>query len=471
MDFDKIKQFDFRLGNTAQSTPSVPSSVINDNKKKKDNDIPVNPYIKKFVLNSQTPEPKITNTGVIPVDDIKSNPAQTPNFNIPSTPSKVTTDINTIINGFDSSQPKTSGREDIQSRLLALLDKDDSADKEAIRKDLEIAEKEERARKISNEITARDRAYQKQIEALEKNLDGRGASALQDEINDLNRERNRELADLSIQYNVASGDYLAAEKIMNDRIQDIDDENARELTILQTAYNFVQNDMTDTEKFKAEKAFDIYFENQRVANEKEIASYKSLISAEKQTSPASSGELDGTLSVYDMTTELLSEELRNGLSESVGPHALTRINLNKLVTGGTGGVNKFRSLFKNLLSKEVLDYYAQIKQAGVTFGALSEKELDLINQAATGRFGGIYDDDGNFEGRSNLTEKDFIELLEKTRTSSQKAYILRSRGGSEELGRALRQMSPEKLQILFDEIRDGSLGSGVTQFSDNELTY
>ena len=177
---------------------------------------------------------------------------------------------------------------------------------------------------------------------------------------------------------------------------------------------------------------------------------------------------NGALTIYEMADSLLSDDLRSGLKDSVGPIFFTRTNYSPL---NNATVNKFRAQFKNLLSKEVLKYYADIKQAGVTFGALSEKELDLINQAATGAFGGIYDGEGKFEGRSNLKEKDFIELLEATRSASQKTFILSARGASGKLGGVLRNMSAEAVNELFMELRDNPPELEGSSFSDDELKY
>ena len=143
MDFEKLGEYEYTLGGTANSTSAVSSRV------------PVNNRIqrtKTFGNSDNTPTPDVS---VMPVDTLNDKPTQTPDFTVPTsatTNTKVSRDVDTIIGSFSSSNNRL---QDIQDRTLGLLNRDTAAEKQALREDLQISEKGERARKIANEITAR----------------------------------------------------------------------------------------------------------------------------------------------------------------------------------------------------------------------------------------------------------------------------------------------------------------------------
>lgn len=136
-----------------------------------------------------------------------------------------------------------------------ILGTDLGVERQNIREDLKIKEKEERARLLSDQLTKRDRDMQKQLEKLEKNPLGKGELALDADIARFNRESARELADLSFSYNVALGDYNAAEKIASEYISDLQADLQQKQNAWQMLYNLVQNDMTESEKLQATQAF------------------------------------------------------------------------------------------------------------------------------------------------------------------------------------------------------------------------
>ena len=265
------------------------------------------------------------------------------------------------------------------------------------------------------------------------------------------------------------------QKLRNDILQKYAGKGVTGLGNLTTdrliSYQFQQSDPLNWDTLDPKTAYQSLSADQLKRYEGYMEVKDKMTTEQKEENKQAENIRNGALTMYEMADQLLSDDLRNGLSESVGTNPLSRSNLNRFVLGGAGGVNEFRAIFKNLLSKEVLTYYADIKQAGVTFGALSEKELELINQAATGKFGGVYDDEGKFVGKSNLPQKKFVQLLEATRSASQKAFILAARGASEELGDVLRNMSSEAINELFIELRDNPPELEGSSFSDDELEY
>lgn len=122
------------------------------------------------------------------------------------------------------------------------------------REDADVVAKEKRAVDLKNKMVERERSIQKGLEQLEKNPEGKLTGALNAQIAQYNRETARELADLSFSYNVALGDYQAAEKIANDYISDLTADYEQKYN----TWNMLMkmSDMTDEEKMIAQQNFE-----------------------------------------------------------------------------------------------------------------------------------------------------------------------------------------------------------------------
>lgn len=146
-----------------------------------------------------------------------------------------------------------------------------------MRDDAQLKQKEEKSRKLSEEMTARERAYTKQVKEIEKNKQGKFGGAIADELENARKEYNSEQADLAIQYNVALGDFQAAEKVVEKKISDIEKSYTNQIDTLKTAYTFLQNDLTDSEKMKAQQEFDLLRDEKDFEQQKAYASYQQTI--------------------------------------------------------------------------------------------------------------------------------------------------------------------------------------------------
>jgi len=160
---------------------------------------------------------------------------------------------------------------------------DVAAEREQLRIDAQTREKEAQARLLGNKLTARQRDIQKGLEAIEANPRGQTEYALNAEINKYNRETARELADLSFSYNVALGDYQAAEKIVSERLSDIQAQRSQDIQAFNTLFNFVQNDMTESEKLQAQQAFQEKQNETNFEQQQELARLNSTLSIERAT--------------------------------------------------------------------------------------------------------------------------------------------------------------------------------------------
>jgi len=294
----------------------------------------------------QSKLPTSTTAPTISVQGLQNKPQPVPSFQ-QKVPSTVMTSVEAAINTppptrVDVKQP-VSTRDTIQSKILELAGRDTIAEREQIRADAMTAEKEKTARDLSNRLQARKTAYERQIEELEKNAEGKLAGNLNAEINDLQRKANRELADISVQYNVALGDYQAAEKIVSERIADLNTQMQQETNLWKTAYDFVQNDMSESEKLQANQAWEMKMLDRKA----EIDGYKTEQEIALQEAQAQNYQnlLDtGAIALKDVPKEVVgylnvggyvSPEQKTSLDKS--KTLLTNIN-DFLKTGGTTAV-------------------------------------------------------------------------------------------------------------------------------------
>jgi hypothetical protein len=107
---------------------------------------------------------------------------------------------------------------------------------------------------INKEYAATERHYENLKRELEKNAKGMMTSGMQGRLDDLNRQKNQELADIAIKKSAALGDYQTAFEIAQSKIdakyEPLDDE----LKILQATLGIYQDDMTESEKLTAQEA-------------------------------------------------------------------------------------------------------------------------------------------------------------------------------------------------------------------------
>jgi len=148
----------------------------------------------------------------------------------------------------------------------------------------------------------------------------------------------------------------------------------------------------------------------------------------------------------------------SGLNTRVGPSALglpTRTFFGARDSFGAG--QDFASAVQQLTNQDTLATLLELKAAGGTLGAVSEKELDLLQKAASKiNAWEVKGKDGIGKGQWNISEKKFKEELEILRSSSQALY--ESLGG----------LDAEQGQLNgFLDIVDGALQSSDSIYSQS----
>lgn len=100
------------------------------------------------------------------------------------------------------------------------------------------------------------------------------------------------------------------------------------------------------------------------------------------------------------------------LGANVGNYGVTRLNINPF---NQSQVNEFRAGVKQLISSETLSTLLQLKAAGGTLGAISEKELQILQNSAT-KINSWQQPDGTYK----IGEKEFRAELQRIKDATQR---------------------------------------------------
>lgn len=304
-------------------------------------------------------------------------------------------------------------KESLTQQMQSMLSGGKNVNREEIRNELQIAEKQKKSQDIENQIIARQRSYNDQIERLQSNPDKLlNASKLNAQQNLLSREFSRELAELSFAQKIANDDYMGAERLMSDRIKDFQDQRNWEMQTFQVAFDFVQNDMTESEKIQAQQAFQTKQATEDFERQKEMALFQARLQRENASFSASLSGADAptikTINGVDMqwnpqtgqwvpaqTTvdptqaqksldqfAFLEETVASAkkLSTAAGPSGITRFLGDKFV-----GDTKFRQLEQktNTLKTNVLTLMTDPSIKKFFGPQMSEADVRLMTSAGT----------------------------------------------------------------------------------------
>jgi len=171
------------------------------------------------------------------------------------------------------------------------------------------------------------------------------------------------------------------------------------------------------------------------------------------------------------TVKLLESMLNDeqGLKTSVGVGPFSRIDANFFGLGTES--TQFRANAKQLLSQATLDKLLELKAAGGTLGAISEKELDILANAATA-LGAQFDKNGKATGKFEFKEDEFKTALETMRGASMKTFIAASIG-KDAYARAgyqnLDVTDAEDFQTIQNKYNDVLKNPTVQNYAEEEV--
>jgi len=142
--------------------------------------------------------------------------------------------------------------------------------------------------------------------------------------------------------------------------------------------------------------------------EKNNPGLKSEVVALMGTLPPSKAQIDEAKNFVAKLKELRNHK---GLATSVGPQSLSRGAF--YILGSAGKRDEFTGKADSLISKKALNELIEAKSQGATFGALSDRELSVLSNAAT-TLGAWSEIDKNGKVKYfDTTEKSFKDELDK----------------------------------------------------------
>lgn len=297
-----------------------------------------------------------------------------------------------------------------------------------IREDKMLAEKEAVQRQEFDSLTKLREDKRKRIEAIQT---GAGLTKAQKDaaVAQESRVFDRQIADKSFSYNVALGDYQAAEKIANEAIKDLQSDFERKQSTWQVLMKMTE--MTDEEKMIANQAFETKKMQEQFELNKKMALFEAGLKSTSPDAPITK-EINGQTMQWNPTTsewvkpaisvstpdkianetefadvsqkvaqldavladpsliQNITGVLQGNLSTFFGAEGYSPIS--PLLTGKTpsfGGataVNKKNDALNTIsyfIDNYTLENLKKAKADGVSFGALSEKELEMIASAST----------------------------------------------------------------------------------------
>lgn len=131
---------------------------------------------------------------------------------------------------------------------------------------------------IREEKMMRDRYYENQL----RDMQDRGGGlemGLQGEMDTLSRNRNRELADISIREAVALQDFNTATAIVDKKLAAEFEPLQNEITNLTNLYNLMQNDMSESEQLQAQAVINDKASSKTYAMNSASAAYEMLFNS------------------------------------------------------------------------------------------------------------------------------------------------------------------------------------------------
>lgn len=190
---------------------------------------------------------------------------------------------------------------------------------------------------------------------------------------------------------------------------------------------------------------------------------KGVSDEEKQSVTEALAVQDGAKGVIDTITDMLDD--KQGLKTSVGVNSIGRSDFN--IFGAGVESTKFRANARSLVSQNTLNTLKELKATGATLGAISEKELRIL-QDAQNKLGTVFDENGNATGKFNMKESDFMTALETMRLASMKTYVAASIGKQRYAAANLQNADFETVSKLYNDIIENGV-EPVANFADQEV--
>lgn len=182
----------------------------------------------------------------------------------------------------------TSSGNSLQAILASILNLNTKlgtkgAETDAIDQQEGIDQKTQASTDAANNYNARSQYYNDAIAKVQsQNPNGLDAAGVQEQVDQLTRQKNSELADIAIQKSAADGDLTTAQTLATAKINAEFEPIQSEIDNLKDYYSLAQNDMSESEKEEAQAAITAKQDAVNFQQQEQLAQYNEQI---KQADP------------------------------------------------------------------------------------------------------------------------------------------------------------------------------------------
>lgn len=281
-------------------------------------------------------------------------------------------------------------RNTILQSLMDLINKQGTRGEATIsaQEDAGVFKQQEELTRLQNDYTAKEQAYLKQEEELNKNAEGLSEQGLKIRRDELSRKKNSELADISIQANMAKGLYDTAFSIAESKINAEFEPIQAQIDGLKNVYSFLQSDLSDSEKMTMQALIGEQQSAMDFERQKALIGYKAMIdSAMSGGSTSGISDLNAYVTAYQagqipltqvpsgIRGQVLAQAQATGTSKMLGLLQEYRNVLSGL-NYGTANLPKNKALLDGIKG-QITATYKQQQQLG-TLDAGVQKLIDQI---------------------------------------------------------------------------------------------
>lgn len=348
-------------------------------------------------------------------------------------------------------EKKPSEREQALSDVMSLQKKQGEQGQRTLDLQAEnkLAEKKQQLADINAKAITTNDAYKKKIEEVRKNAGGKLTANVQAEVDKLESERDRRLADIGIEQAVAQGNIDVANDIIKTAIEAEFEPLKNQIESLKTYQQMFNDDLTSSEKTKLDSIIRQQEMDYQFGLDSAMLAKKQAYDLQNTTTKRDTSwqDIDGQRVLVDnqtgeiisgATTQLANVELArqrgadkieqiegllnntSGIGASAGLKnvSINPFNFNK--------VNDWRADVINVLSKLTVDELGRVKADGVTFGALSDPERKAVGDAASALNAGMIQENGLPTGRFNLSEGKVTKELQTIQRLAEQDFLRRT---------------------------------------------
>lgn len=279
--------------------------------------------------------------------------------------------------------PATNDRSSALSSILGIFkqQQNESADTQAANTANDVSGKQQKMTDLTNQLASTSAAYDQKIEQAQKNIEGKFGGAVQQDVDNITRQKNQDLANISIQLNAANGNYTTAAAIAKQAVDAKYAPLKDELATLQSYYQLSANTMTDSEKMQAQAQIDTKQKAVDAQTQKDLEQYKNQLT---QSDPLHAAQVAAAWANVAQSNAAAAKSNAETAALGSAPNYNGDFSATIGLASNTGGTNAQRAATKQNLQgliaqKDYPSAYAAILQATAS-GLNGTNKTDFQNR-------------------------------------------------------------------------------------------